>query len=103
MKELQEVVKAFNHGASPKKYKGPFTYRQNQGFPQKDMYDAVMRHMERIQAGELIADDSQCMHWAHIAADALMAIAGILKRKELGIEEYASDSVNYHQLKAGGL
>jgi hypothetical protein len=82
LKELQEVVKAFNHGASPEKYKKPFTYRYGEGFPEQDMYDAVMRHMERIQAGEEIADDSQCMHWAHIAADAIMAIAGILIRRD---------------------
>ena len=80
--EMQEVVKAFNYGASPKAYQKPFTYRLGTGLPQEDMYDAVMRHLERIQAGEETATDSGCMHWAHIAADAIIAIAGILIRRK---------------------
>lgn len=79
LKETQEVVKAFNHGII--KYKKPFTYRYGTGLPEADMFDATMRHLEQIQAGEVYAGDSGCMHWAHIAADAIMAIAGILIRR----------------------
>ena len=80
LKELQEVCKVFNHGTI--KYKAPFTYRIGGGLPEGDMFDATMRHLERIQAGELRAADSGCLHWAHIAADSLMEVSRILIEEE---------------------
>jgi hypothetical protein len=80
LKELEEVCKVFNHGTI--KYKAPFTYRIGGGLPDGDMFDANMRHLERIQAGELRAMDSGCLHWAHIAADSLMEISRILIEEE---------------------
>jgi len=79
-RECREVLKAFEFGVQ--KYGKPFTYRQGDGLPQEDMFDATMRHLEQIQAGEHSAADSNCLHWAHIAADALMAITRELKERE---------------------
>jgi hypothetical protein len=87
LKELQEVCKVFNYGASEEKYKAPFTYRIGKGLSDYDMFDANMRHLERIQAGELRAKDSKCLHWAHIAADALMEISKILIEQEVSMED----------------
>jgi len=77
--ELQEVVRVFMFGK--KKYGGAFTYRQSNGVPKEDLIAAMMRHLERIQAGEEVADDSQCLHIAHIAANCLMYIATLGKTK----------------------
>ena len=90
LQEAEEVVKVFVHGLD--KYKAPFTYRNGTGIPEKDMLSATMRHIKEIQMGELIASDSGCLHWAHIAADALMAIAkiNIEKRKQSVLDNLSS-------------
>ena len=70
--EAEEVLKAFTFGA--KKYGAPFTYRIGTGVPEDDLLSAVIRHLTAIQNGEDIAPDSQCLHWSHVACNALMAI-----------------------------
>ena len=101
LKELQEVCKAFNYGVE--KYKAPFTYRNGDGLPKGSMFDAVMRHLERIQDGELLASDSECMHWAHIAADALMEISRIMIQKEKLLKEsfLQSDHTGHENVHLG--
>lgn len=78
MTELEEVLKVFEFGA--KKYGEPFTYRKGEGVPVTDLYSATFRHLLEIHKKKEIAEDSQCYHWAHVAANALMAITSILKK-----------------------
>lgn len=75
--EAEEVRKVFEHGAT--KYHAPFTYRQGTGVPLNDLWDATKRHLLELHAnGHYHYDtESQCLTWAHIAANALMAIAAI--------------------------
>ena len=77
--ELEEVRKVFEYGVQ--KYGAPFTYRQGSGVPQPDLWDATLRHLLQIQKGEDCATDSLLLHWAHIAANALMAITTYNKSK----------------------
>jgi hypothetical protein len=77
--ELQEVVKVFEFGKG--KYGKAFTYRQSNGVPKEDLFAAIMRHLESIQSGEEVAEDSKCLHIAHIIANGLMYIATLGKTK----------------------
>ena len=81
--EAEEVRKVFEWGALPKNYKAPFTYRKGSGVPEKDLWDATFRHLLAIQRGEDHASDSLLLHWAHIAANALMAITTYNKSKTI--------------------
>lgn len=81
--EAEEVRKVFEWGALPKNYKAPFTYRKGSGVPENDLWDATFRHLLAIQRGEDCASDSLLLHWAHVAANALMAIATFKKRQSL--------------------
>lgn len=78
--EAEEVLKAFSFGAQ--KYGAPFTYRQGQGVPESDLIAATFRHLIAIQQGEDIASDSSCLHWSHIAANALMSIYTVNQRRK---------------------
>lgn len=79
--EAESVLKVFAYGASTEKYRAPFTYRKGKGITQEDSWAATFRHMLRIRAGQDIDMESYCYHWAHIAANALMAISALLKKK----------------------
>ena len=79
--EADSVRKVFEYGV--KKYGEPFTYRRGKGVPENDLWSAVFRHMLKIRAGEDIDPESLCLHWAHVAANALMAISTIKKRQSL--------------------
>jgi hypothetical protein len=69
--ECEEVVRVFTYGVS--KYGKPFTYRN--GIRPGLLWSAIMRHMVMIHKGELIDSESGLTHYAHIAANALMAIS----------------------------
>jgi hypothetical protein len=79
--EAEEVLKAFAFGVQ--KYGAPFTYRQGTGVPEGDLFSATVRHLHEIQNGKITAKDSNCLHWAHIACNALMAISTLKKRQTL--------------------
>jgi len=76
--EALEVLKVFEYGAE--KYHAPFTYRRGTGVPEHDLWSASLRHLIELQNGNQLDPESNCLHWAHIAANALMAIA-TLQRK----------------------
>lgn len=69
--EAEAVVKVFENGAN--KYGAPFTYRK--GIPQDELWSAIMRHLIEIQNGNDTDTESGCLHLAHIAANALMALS----------------------------
>jgi len=75
--ELEEVLKVFEFGA--KKYGAPFTYRRGKGVDKNDLFAAIFRHLLEIHKENLIAEDSQCYHYAHIIANCLMALSHIEK------------------------
>lgn len=76
--EAEEVRKVFQYGV--KKYGKPFTYRFGTGVPEKDLLDAAFRHLIAIQSGEIYDKESELLHWAHVAANALMSIFTVTKR-----------------------
>lgn len=69
--EAEEVCIVFANGA--KKYGAPFTYRK--GIPESELLAAAVRHLVQIHRGQSIDQESGCSHWAHVAANAIMAIA----------------------------
>lgn len=69
--EAEEVLKVFEYGTI--KYGAPFTYRK--GIPIDELLAAIFRHTIHIQNGNLLDDESGLSHFAHIAANALMAIS----------------------------
>lgn len=71
--ELQEVLKVFEFGV--KKYGSPFSFRRGHGVSKPDLFSASIRHLLEIHKGNSIAEDSKCYHWAHLAANALMALS----------------------------
>jgi hypothetical protein len=71
--EAQAVVRVFEYGA--RKYKAPFTYRL--GIPTEELLAAIVRHVVRIQEGEFLDEESNLLHAAHIAANALMLLSRI--------------------------
>lgn len=64
-----EVAKAMQFGA--KKY-GRWNYTKGHDIEQ--LIAAAERHLDAIKDGEDLADDSRLSHWAHVAANALMAL-----------------------------
>jgi hypothetical protein len=75
-REARYVVKAFEHGASPEKYKAPFSYRD--GVPMEKLAAAAIRHAIEILEGNLIDDGpggSGLPHAALIATNGLMLIS----------------------------
>ena len=75
--EAEFVLDAFAFGA--KKYGAPFTYRKLVN-PRK-LLAATIRHLIAIQNDHEYADDSDCLHWAHVGANALMALSRYRKVK----------------------
>ena len=71
--ELEEVLKVFEFGV--KKYGSPFSFRRGQGVSKSDLFSASIRHLLEIHKGHSIAEDSNCYHWAHLAANAIMALS----------------------------
>ena len=71
--ELEEVLKVFEFGV--KKYGSSFSFRRGHGVSKPDLFSASIRHLLEIHKGNLIAEDSQCYHWAHLAANAIMALS----------------------------
>lgn len=80
--EAEEVCSAFVYGAE--KYGGPFTYRR--GIPIPEIFAKVIRHLVEIQRGVIYDPESGCLHWAHVAANALMAIAQYRQGHVEGLE-----------------
>lgn len=75
--EAEHVLRVFEYGA--KKYGKPFTYRQL--VPPDDLLAATIRHLICIQNGFSCDRESDLLHWAHIAANALMALSHYRKVK----------------------
>lgn len=69
--EAEQVLEVFSHGA--KKYGAPFTYRKL--VPHDQLFSATMRHLIELHKGNQIDSESRIRHWAHIAANALMALS----------------------------
>lgn len=81
--ECEEVVKVFEYGTQ--KYGEPFKYRTPEakaGISIAEWLAAIQRHIFELYKGNSIDNESGCHHLAHIAANALMAIAGIEKETE---------------------
>jgi len=76
---LEHVVKVFEYGASPEKYKKPYTYRV--GITYSKLFSATIRHLIAWWHGEAYAEDSKCLHLAHIAANALMLLTMMSKKQ----------------------
>jgi hypothetical protein len=91
MREAEKAIEGFVYGVI--KYGKPFSYRDGTGLLQRDMFAACVRHLRAIQDGELCDKESGCWHWSHIFCNSLMAIAGILRRKELELQEPLWNSV----------
>lgn len=75
--EAEFILDTFAHGV--KKYGAPFTYRKLIN-PRK-LLAATIRHLIAIQNDHEYADDSDCLHWAHVGANALMALSRYRKVK----------------------
>ncbi len=75
--EAEHVLRVFEYGA--KKYCKPFTYRQL--VPPDELLAAAIRHLICIQNGFSCDRESGLLHWAHIAANALMALSHYRKVK----------------------
>lgn len=69
--EAQYVLEVFEHGA--KKYSAPFTYRKL--VSPNDLLSASIRHLVEIQNGRNYDRESGRPHWAHVAANSLMALS----------------------------
>jgi hypothetical protein len=69
--EAQHVLYVFEYGA--KKYGAPFTYRKL--VPRDYLLAATIRHLIEIQNGCDLDRESCLLHWAHVAANALMALS----------------------------
>ena len=75
-RECEEVAKTFEYGA--KKYNKPFLYRSTEAqdtLDTKDWIAAIMRHIVEIDKGNQYDKETGCLHLAHIAANALMAMS----------------------------
>jgi hypothetical protein len=70
---LEHVVRVFEYGASPEKYKNPYTYRP--GITFSKLFSASIRHLIAWWKGEDYAPDSGCHHLAHVCANCLMLLA----------------------------
>lgn len=70
-REAGYVVDVFEYGA--KKYGKPFTYRA--GIPVNELLAAIIRHAIEIQDGNMVDQESGCLHAGHIAAGALMLLS----------------------------
>ena len=80
--EAEQVLEVFSYGA--KKYGAPFTYRRL--IPQEELLSATMRHLIEIHKGNYTDTGhmgSNLTHWAHIAANALMALSHYTKRRKV--------------------
>ena len=75
---LTEVVRVFEYGASPEKYKKPYTYRA--GITYSKLFSATVRHLIAWWTGEDKAKDSGCHH-PHAIANCLMLLS-MLHRKQ---------------------
>lgn len=75
--EAEHVLKVFEYGAM--KYGKPFTYRQLVN--PDDLLAATIRHLICIQNGFSCDRESDLLHWAHIAANSLMALSHYRKVK----------------------
>lgn len=69
--EASAVANVFAYGV--KKYGRPFSYRD--GIPPTELLSAIFRHAIKIQEGELLDEESGLPHWAHIAANGIMAMS----------------------------
>lgn len=66
---LREVIKILGYGAN--KY-GDNNWKH--GLEQKRIIAALLRHMFEIMDGKLVDDESQLMHSAHVACNALFLV-----------------------------
>lgn len=69
--EAEHALRVFEYGA--KKYCSPFTYRQLVN--PCDLFAATIRHLVCIQNKQEYDKESNLLHWAHVAANALMALS----------------------------
>jgi len=76
---LEHVVRVFEYGASPAKYKKPYTYRA--GITHSKLFSASIRHLKAWWCGETYSIDSKCHHLAHVAANCLMLLSMIDKKE----------------------
>jgi len=74
---LEHVVEVFEFGAV--KYGKPYTYRA--GITYSKLFSATLRHLIAWWMGEDKADDSKCLHLAHAAANCLMLLAMMNKKR----------------------
>ena len=70
---LEHVVRVFEYGASPEKYKKPYTYRV--GIAYSKLFSATIRHLKAWWRGEVYAKDSKCLHLAHVAPNAVLHVS----------------------------
>lgn len=75
-KEAENVVRVFEYGK--RKYGRAFSYRE--GLEEYLLISATIRHLVEIMDEKEIDNESNESHWAHIAANALMALSKRSKR-----------------------
>ena len=71
LEALEAIAMVFNYGAE--KYSLD-NWRQPPYFERKVFEDCITRHTAAIHRGELIDPESGCLHSAHIACNAIMAV-----------------------------
>ena len=76
---LEYVVRVFEYGAMPHKYKKPFTYRA--GIPISELWSSAIRHLIEFHQGKDIDEESSCHSLALCAGNCLMMLAAIHKKK----------------------
>ena len=77
---LAEVVFVMEHGAA--KY-APNNYLLGNGLDPGRLWDSAQRHLWAIHTeDEMLDGESALSHWAHAAADCLMALEVIKKRTQ---------------------
>ena len=77
--EAELVLQCFEHGVS--KYRAPFTYRAPHCISHPRLFSAAIRHLIQSQYEDTDCESS-CLHWAHVAATALMALSHFTDMKK---------------------
>ena len=89
--ECEEMVmECFQYGANKYKKDSWKTYKN----PQKTLYDALRRHLNRWRRGQLRDKESKLMHSAHIATIGIMMLWHDLKKEEYFESKTAEAVIN---------